>query len=452
MARKSAAMQGGKASRASGPSIWLRGVWFMVAVAVLVACAALLWLAIGLLRPFPPRRVVMATGSAGSDYAEVAGRYRAILARSNITLVLVPTAGAMENLARLRDPHSEVDAGFVQGGITSEAESPGLVSLGTVFYEPLWVFVPDSFKGKGIDSLRGRRISIGPEGSGGRALSLMLLAKIGVSPRFADLLPFPPEVAAAKLLSGEIDAAAMMESWDSPVVKRLLASRDIKVANFPRSDAYVEVFPFLNKLMLPAGAGDIGANRPPEDAILLAPKASIVVRRELHPAIQYLLLRAASQIHSGPGIFRKAGEFPAPEAIDLPLSDEAVLYFKRGRPFLQRYLPFWLAVFVERLLVLLIPILGILYPLVTIVPPLRDWKIRRKISRLYGELRFVEEEIEMGGGAREEGEMAGRLEKLEAASNRLRVPVSYADQVYTLKQHITLVKDKLSKSGKNPIH
>jgi TRAP-type uncharacterized transport system substrate-binding protein len=423
-----------------------RGFWFMVAVVALVAVAALLWLVLDILRPFPPHRLVMATGSAGSDYSEVGGRYRAILARSDIALDLVPTAGALENLARLKDRRSGVDAAFLQGGTTSESESPDLVSLGTVFYEPLWVFVPDGFKGKGIESLRGRHISIGPEGSGGRALSLRLLDKIGVSPQFANLLAYPPEVAADKLLGGEIDAAAMMESWDSPVVKRLLASREVKVASFPRTDAYVEVFPFLNKLLLPAGSGDIGANRPPEDATLLAPKASLVVRRDLHPAIQYLLLQAAVQVHSGPGIFRKVGQFPAPEAIDLPLSDEAALYFKRGQPFLQRYLPFWLAVFLERLLILLIPVAGVLYPLATAVPPLRDWKIRRKIFRLYGELQFLDAEIEKGGG--ETGEMAGRLGKLEEQSSRLKVPISYADQVYTLKNHIGLVKAKLKGKGR----
>jgi TRAP-type uncharacterized transport system substrate-binding protein len=433
----------------------LRGVWLLATVVALVAAAVLLWLAVGLLRPFPPRRVVMATGAAGSDYSEVAGRYRTILAHSGITLDLVPTAGAMENLARLQDPRSGVDAAFLQGGTTSVAESPGLVSLGTIFYEPLWVFVPKNFKGNSIDSLRGRRISIGSEGSGGRALSMRLLDKIGVSPQFATLLSFSPEEAAAKLLKGEIDAAAMMESWDSPVVKQLLTAKEVRVANFPHSDAYVEVFPFLNKLILPAGSGDIRTNCPPEDAILLAPKASLVVRRDLHPAIQYLLLQAAAQVHSGPGIFRKAGQFPAPEAIDLPLSDEAVLFFQGGRPFFQRHLPFWLAVFLERILVLLIPIVGILYPLITlatIVPSLRDWKIRRKIVMLYGELRFLEAEMEKGDGAGEAGEMAGRLVELEEQSNRLNVPASFAGEVYTLKHHISLVKAKVKGSETNPAH
>jgi len=436
------------------PMSKFRGGWLIAAVVAVAAVVALLWMAIGILRPFPPTKLVMATGAAGSDYSEVAERYRAILATSDITLELVPTAGAMENLELLRNPRSKVDVAFLQGGTTSADESPDLVSLGTVFYEPLWLFIPEGITPKGIDSLRGRRISIGREGSGGRALSLKLLAKIGVTPTFANLLPYPPEEAAAKLLNGDIDMAAMMESWDSPVVKRLLTSSKVKVASFTHSDAFVEVFPFLNKLVLPAGSGDILAVRPPEDAVLLAPKASLVVRRDLHPAIQYLLLQAAVQVHSGPGIFRKAGQFPAPEAIDLPLSDEAVLYFKRGGPFLQRYLPFWMAVFLERILLLLLPIAGILYPAVTLaafVPTLRNWKIRRKIFRLYGELRFLEVEIDRDNGIDKAGAMAGRLGALEEQSNKLNVPISYVDQVYTLKHHITLVKGKLKGPEPTPI-
>lgn len=424
-----------------------RGFGFVLAVAAVVAAAALLWLAIGLLRPLPPHRVVMATGLQGSDYPEVAAHYRAILARSDIDLVLVPTSGAIDNLERLRDPTSAIDVAILQGGTTTTEESPDLVSLGTVFYEPLWLFVPNGFRGTSVRDLRGKRVSIGPEGSGAHALALKLLAKIGVTPQFAHLLGYPPEEAASKLLAGEIDAAAMMEAWDSPVVKRLIASPEIKVASFPRADAYVEVFPYLSKLVLPAGSGDIETNRPAEDAVLLAPKGCLVVRRELHPAIQYLLLQAASEVHSGPGIFRKPGQFPAPEVIDVPLSDEAVLYYKRGRPFLQRYLPFWLAVLLERLLVVLIPIAGILYPIATLVPPVRAWRIRRRIVKLYGELRLLEDQLEGGLAPLAAEDLAARLAGLEVETRRLKIPVSFADQLFTLKQHIALVKEKVSGVG-----
>jgi TRAP-type uncharacterized transport system substrate-binding protein len=425
-----------------------KGLW--AAAAFLASAAMVFWLAVGWLHPFPPRRVTMVTGGAGSDYGELAKRYRAILARSAVTLNLVPTAGAMENLARLRNPKEKVDVGFVQGGVTSEAESPHLVSLGTVFYEPLWFFIPETFSGKTIESLRGRRISIGVEGSGGRSLSLKLLSKIGVDEHFAEFSAFPPEVAAEKLLKGEIDGATMMESWDAPAVKRLVDSGKVKLASFPRPDAYVALYPFLSKLVVPAGFGDPLTARPSEDDIVLAPKASLVVRRDLHPAIQFLLLQAARQVHSGPGIFRAPGQFPAPEAMDLPLSDEADFYYKSGQPFFQRHLPFWLAVLVERLLVILIPILGVVYPILTLLPSLSDWWFKRKVFRLYGELRFLEEDIGRGGGRERPGELVSRLEDLEQQSDRLKVPLSHSGHVYTLKEHINMVKDKLTANVARP--
>lgn len=404
-----------------------------------------LWIAFVILRTLPPHTLVMATGPEGGAYHEIAQRYREILAQSGVELRLLPTAGALENLALLRDSRSRVSVGFLQGGTTNEKDSPDLASLGTIFYEPLWFFYHDGYMGRGWEGLRGKRISIGPEGSGTRALSLELLARNGISKRFAELLPLTPKEAGEKLVRGEIDAALMLTSWDSPVVQRLLADRTIELASFPRADAYVALYPFLNKLVVPAGVGDLAKNRPSRDALLLAPKASLVVREDLHPAIQYLLLDAAVQIHSGPGMFQKAGQFPAAESVDLPLSDEARQFYKTGRPFLQRYLPFWLAIFLARLLFLLIPVVGILYPLARFVPALYGWKMQRSIFRLYGELRFIEHDLE----SRVEGEglddLKERLDRLEEKTNRLRVPVIYANMRYILWVHITLVRERLKR-------
>ncbi len=278
--------------------------------------------------------------------------------------------------------------------MTSRKESSGLESLGTVFYEPLWFFYRTEYRVKGIQGLRGKKISIGPEGSGTRLIALKLLELNGIDQSFAQLLSLTPQQAGEQLLRNEIDAAFMLTSWDSPVVQRLIADKNIELANFPRTDAYIALYPFLNKLMVPEGVGDLAKNRPPTDVLLFAPKASLVVRQDIHPAIQYLLLDAAEKIHSGPGIFQKAGQFPAAESIDLPLSEEARQFYKSGRPFLQRHLPFWLAVLIGRLLVLLIPVVGVLYPLLRGVPALYGWRIQRRIFRLYGELRFLEHDLE----------------------------------------------------------
>jgi hypothetical protein len=198
-------------------------------------------------------------------------------------------------------------------------------------------------------------------------------------------------------------------------------------------------------LILPEGVGDLAKNRPPRDVVLIAPKASLVVRKDLHPAIQYLLLDAAEKIHSGPGIFQKAGQFPAAEAIDLPLSDVARQFHKSGRPFLQRHLPFWLAVLVDRLLVLLIPLVGVVYPLVRFAPSLYGLQMQRRIFRFYGELRFLERELESRGAGQSIDDLSSRLDRIEEKANHLRVPVFYSNMLYTLRMHISLVRGRMER-------
>jgi TRAP transporter TAXI family solute receptor len=420
----------------------------MILAAVLVA--ATLFVIVVALRPLPPRTVIMATGPEGGANYELGKRYRELLAQEGIDLQLLPTAGNRENLTLLRDPRSKVEVGFLQVGLTSREELPGLESLGTLFFQPLWFFYQSDYKGKGMDSLRGRKISIGQEGSEGRELTLELLARNGIDQNFAHLLSLSPQEAADQLLGNKIDAAIMATSWDSPAVRRLLADKNIELVSFPRADAYIALYPFLNKVVVPAGVGDLAGNRPPSDTVLFALKACLVVREDLHPAIQYLLLDAALKIHSGPGIFHKAGDFPRAEAIDIPLSDEAIDFYRSGRPFLQRHLPFWLAVLIGRLLILLIPVVAVIYPLLSFLPQLYAWEMQRRIFRLYGELRFIEQELDSRSAGQSIGDLPARLDRLEASTNRLQVPVSYANMLYTLRMHITLVRERLKRPEGSP--
>jgi hypothetical protein len=297
-----------------------------------------------------------------------------------------------------------------------------------------------------MESLRGRRISIGPEGSGTRALAIELLARNGIDGRFASLLPLAPEEAGERLIRGEIDAALMLASWEAPVVQRLLAEESIELASFPRADAYVALYPFLNKLTVPAGAADLAQDRPPSDVILFAPKASLAVRQDLHPAIQYVLLEAAERIHSGPGVFHGPRQFPAAESVDLPLSDTARQFYRSGRPFLQRHLPLWLAGLIERLLVLLIPLVGVIYPVVRFTPTLYAWEIRRRIFRMYGELRQLEKDLESSRAGESRQDLRARLDRLEEKASHLRVPTFYADLLYALRLHISVVRERLTRT------
>ncbi|MEA2904146.1 MAG: hypothetical protein QOI12_1533 [Alphaproteobacteria bacterium] len=415
-------------------SRWPLFAMVVTGVAILAAVVVLVW-------TLPPRTIMMATGAEGGAYHEIGKQYRDILARAGVELRLVSTGGATENLALLRD--KRVSVGLVQGGIAGEQDASQLESLGTVFYEPLWLFHRSELRGLGLDVLRGRKVSVGPEGSGTRTLSLELLRRIGIDRQVGELLALTPQAAGDKLIAGEIDTALMLISWDSPVIRRLLADERVELASFPFADAYVAFYPFLSKVVVPAGVGDLAKGRPPSDVTLVAPKASLIVRKDLHSAIQYLLLNTAVQVHSGAGIFQRAGQFPAAEAIDLPLSGEALQFYKSGRPFLQNYLPFWAASLAGRLLILLIPIIGILYPLMRFLPALYGWAMRSKISRLYGELRLMEAEMETRGAGRDTGDMLARLDRLEQRANHLRVSLGYANMLYMLRAHIALVRERL---------
>jgi TRAP-type uncharacterized transport system substrate-binding protein len=406
-----------------------------VPAAILLAAGVIIFVTL------PPRTVTMATGAAGGANHELGMRYRDILARSGVRLRLVNTTGGLDNLVRLRDRRSGVQVGFIQGGTTTKDESPNVESLGSIFFEPLWLFYRSGI-GDGIERYRGRRISIGPEGSGGRALALEIMKRTKVDAVVGEVLGFPPQEAADKLIAGAVDIAFIVSGWDSPAVQRLMAADGIEVANVPRPDAFIALYPFLSKVVLPSGVADLAANRPPADVVLLAAKASLAVRGDLSSAIQYLLLNAAVEIHSPPGIFQKSGQFPAGESVDLPLSEEAQRFYKSGRPLLQAYLPFWLAALVERFLVVFVPALVLMYPAFALLPRAYDWLMQSRILRLYDEMKAIERDLASGNEPR--GALSARLERLYQSASELQLPAKYASMQYTLRMHLDLVRDRIS--------
>ena len=428
---------------------FLRHHWPTVTIAVTaaaIACAALV-----MLRKMPPHRIVMATGPDGSAYQEDGKRYQAALAKAGVEVQLRATAGSVETAELLRDPRSGVSVGLMQGGIIGAANTAGLESLGAVAYEPLWWFHRRENQGVGADGLRGRKIATGPQGSGTRALSLELIRRTGMERQVGELLALDVREAADKLEAGEIDVAFMMNSWDAPVVQQLLADERVALSGFPHADAFVALYPFLNKVIVPRGVMDLARDQPPADVTLIATKTGLVVREDLHPALQYLLLNAATEIHSGPSIFNRANEFPAAEAIDMPLSSEAARFYKSGLPFLHDYFPFWMAALLGKLIILLIPILAVLYPMMRFLPALYDWAMRSKVLRMYGELRLLEDEMANArGGGGDMRAVITRLDRLEEQANHLRVPVAYASELYMLRNHIDLVREGLRKHAEKP--
>ena len=400
-----------------------------------VTAAVLLWTVFAMLRPLPAREFAMATGPAGTDYARTAERYREILAHDGVRLRLVATNGAIDNLRLLKDPRSGIDAALVQAGTIREADAQDLVSLGTVFYQEAWLFVRARDPLPPPSQWDGWRISIGPVGSASRPLGLKLLSLNGLDATKLHLEAYSPEQAQQALLANQLDAALIVSGWESPVVQTLARAPEIRLIGFPRADAYVALFPFLNKLILPRGVADLAADRPPQDTPLIASKASLAARSDLHPALQFLLLRAATEVDSRPGMFQRAGEFPAAEEIDLPLSNEARRFYRSGPNFLQRTLPFWLAEFVQRMLILIVPIAGIVYPLWSLAPKLYFWTKRRQLYPMYRELKSIERALH-AAGPDGRSSLIGKLEDLDRRANDLAMPGMLTENMYTLRNNI----------------
>ncbi|MBS1191344.1 MAG: family transporter solute-binding subunit [Rhodocyclaceae bacterium] len=419
--------------------------WWIILIAGIGFAVALRFV-----QPAPPKHVVITTGSEGGAYYHFAGRYAAILAKNGIALEVRPSAGSLENLARLK--RDEAQIAFVQGGVLQQPEdepaysfeeSP-LKSLGSVFYEPVWVFYRGPRKLDRLTDLAGKRIAIGQEGSGVRQLAQQLLEANDIAPG-GHLLPLGGLQAAEELQQGRIDAAFVIAAQEAPVVQVLLRSPGIQVMSFSQAEAYQRRFPFLNRLVMPHGVVDLVRDFPADNVSLLAPTANLVVRSDLHPALQSLLLQAASEIHGGVGFFQNRGEFPAYKDALLPLSSEAARYYKAGAPFLQRYLPFWLAVLIDRLIVLVVPLIALLIPLIKVAPAIYSWRVRSKVYRCYGELKFLENELKQHFDRTRLPDYRRRLDAIDEEASDLSVPLAFTDLVYTLREHVNLVRLALSK-------
>ena len=314
--------------------------------------------------------------------------------------------------------------------------------MGTVGYEPLWLFHRGDVGGN-LRALAGRRVSIGPEGSGARAFALDVLKRTKTEGTIGELLGYSPQAAAEKLIAGDIDAAFIVTGWDSPAVQALINAKGVELASFPRADAMVALYPFLTKLSVPRGIFDISADLPPSDVVLLASKSILAVRANLHPALQYLLLAAAAEIHSQSGIFQKAEQFPIAESVDLPLSAEAERFQKSGRPFLQEQLPFWFAVLIGRALLVLVPVVAVAYPIIKFLPMMYNWFMSSRIQRFYGEMRSVENTMEDHAQPLDVSAMTAKIDKLEHSAIHLRLPSSYDSALYTMRIHMGLLRSHL---------
>ena len=432
---------------------------FATAWPIMLVVAIGFIVAIQFIKPAPPKRVVMSTGNDSGAYYAFGKKYAEILARSGITLEVRTSAGSGENLKRLLDENDDVQIALVQGGVdiprpvaTGEeagaaAEPPPLLSLGSMYYEPVWVFYRGDKDLDRLHQLAGKRIAVGAEGSGIRGLALQLLSANEVPVDAQHLLSLGGLKAAEELQQGRIDAAFVIAAPEAPVVQVLLRSPGVKVMNFSQAEAYTRRFPYLSKITLPEGAVDLVRNFPPKDTVLLAATANLIVSDGLHPAIQSLLLQAASEVHGQAGFFQHRGDFPAVKDQSLPVAAAAERYYKSGPPFLQRYLPFWAAILVDRLVVLLLPVFALLLPLLKVAPSIYSWRVRSKIFRCYGDLKFLENEIKQDYDPGKKLEYLDRLDRIEDEAYRRNIPLAYSDLFYTLREHIDLVRHTLDRLG-----
>jgi TRAP transporter TAXI family solute receptor len=421
-------------------------------VLVLAACVV----AYIVVDPAPPRRVVLATGQENSAYEEFGRKYAAILARDGIRVELQRSLGSEDNLARLKS--GKVDIAFVQSGSTSataadaqekSGKQSGLESLGSLFTEPVWLFLRDGVKVDNLTALKGLRINLGPEGTGVPKLFRKLLDVNGVDPADIRLSALENTPATVELLAGRIDGLVFSSAPEAPLIQMLLQTPGIRLFDFRQAEAYTRRLPFLTHVVLPRGIVDLGRDIPSQDFDLIAPTATLVARANLHPALVDQFVKAATEVHGGAGWFQQQGQFPSPRYTEIPVARDAAKYYRDGPAFLQRYLSFWLANLFDRLWVVMVALAALIIPLSKIVPPLYVWRIRSRVYRWYGQLRAVEQQMEATQGAPAaqrdaiRRELLGRLDEIESRVNHISIPLAYADTLYGLRSHINFVRQRV---------
>jgi TRAP transporter TAXI family solute receptor len=398
--------------------------------------------------PAPPDHLRMGTGQKQGAYYLFARRYQEILREEGVDLELVESAGSVENITLLEK--GLIDVAFVQGGLSGASQSGALYSLGSFYYEPLWLFLRSDVDAGKLADLIGKRISVGAEGSGTQALALQLLGDNRIDGANTRLMPLNDRQSAEALLAGEADAAFFVASPKSQVVGRLLLSESVSLLSFERAEAYTRTHRFLSRVVLPAGIVNMGLDLPPEDKVLLAATANLVGTGNLHPALIDLLIYAGGKIHGEGGWFERRGQFPTSDFVDFPLSEDARSFYNRGPSFLQRYLPFWAATQLDRLKVMLLPLVALMIPLFKIMPSLYRWRMRSRIYPWYREVLAIDRLAYDSEANLDISDALTKLSQIERDVANIRVPLSFTEELYDLRLHISMVRERLENPRKVP--
>lgn len=417
--------------------LWIAGPWILGFIGV-IAVIAYFW------QPAPPRTLRLATGPESGAAHRTGERYRDALAKRGITLTLRNTSGSLENRAKLLDDESQIAAAFVQTGSASGDDAPWLSAISGVYPEPLWIFYRAREPYVQATELADKKIAIGVRGSGTRRVAAEIFAAYGVDVEKASTFDIGGPEAAEKLRKGELDAMVIISGEDSSLVQSLLRDADVRLLPFPQSAALSRRFPQLNPVTLSPGIIDLAANKPPQDVPLLAAMSQLMVRNDLHPALIRVLAETAKEVHGSSGWFHKSGDFPTSRGTDVPIHPDAQRFYTSGTPFLQRHLPFWLSVWVERALMVLVPLLAIGIPAARLLPVLYNWRMRERIYRWYAEVRRYDADVlDVPITVVQAEEMLEKLANIEKRADKIRIPLAFARELYDLKVHIEFVRKKL---------
>jgi TRAP transporter TAXI family solute receptor len=393
----------------------------------------------------PPSVVRIATGAKNGAYYTFAQEYARLLANDGITLEIVPTAGSVENLQLMKN--GEVSLALIQGGSATKDDKERLQSLGSLFLEPVWIFTRNQSGIKRFLDLKGKRVSIGVEGSGTHLLATQLLAAAGITETNTRLIREETTHAIDSLSKGKIDAAFFVASPKAPIVRKLFAAPAVELLNFDRAAAYGRWFPFLTPVTLSEGVIDLQRNIPSHDTPLVAASANLAARGDLNASLIPAVLNAVTRVHQSGGVLEHKRQFPSVDFVDLPLNEDAHRYLINGPSFLFRWLPYGTAVLLDRLKILVLPLLALLLPLFKIAPPLYTWRIRSKIYKWYATVREIESSIQEEKVSGDAASLINRLSDLDRQVASVSVPLSYAAELYHLRLHIRFLQEKLRSSA-----
>jgi TRAP transporter TAXI family solute receptor len=412
------------------------GVFGSALVLSAIAFAIAFWW----IEPAPPSSITIATGAPGGAYDRWGAAYKTALEEIGIKVELRHTAGAIDNLNRLES--GEADVAFLQSGLPLDTKAESVRALASLAPEPAWIFTKPNIST--LRGLRGRTIAGGEVGSGTLAFSRRLIDIAGLKDGATRVVPIGGAAAIDALKSGKVDAVILISASVTGPIQTLLHDPKVRLLTVDDAAGLARLHPWLTTASLLAGSVDYGDQIPQQTHTLLSTTALLVARAGLHPAVVDVLLGAASRINGEQGLFTAQGEYPQRPKAELAASKDALRYFNQGPTLLRRYLPFWIAAFVERAWVLLLPLLTVMFPLFRIAPPTYRWRIKHRINKHYRRLQNIERQLDNRAVSSAEGVLLTQeLSALERDASHVNVPIGFMNDVYQLRRHIGMVRERI---------